>query len=862
MRTFAGTAPGAGFGSALAALPDLDGDGLQDLAIGIPGGTRGEVVIVATASTATLRRHTGPAGIPGFGSVLAEVGDLDGDGKVDLAVGVPDAYANGVVVTYSSATGALLHAILGRAPGDRFGASLAAAGDVDRDGKADFAVGSPGADAGTQLELGRVEVFSGATGALRVAVLGTTPGGSSGASLAALGDVDGDGRAELAVGAPAADAGLVTLLAPHDLAIAATPLTLPLASGGAQRLEIDFGTAAAGHTYLVLGSAQGIDPGVTIGSVHVPLVPDGYLLGLLLAPNQPPLTASFGPLSVAGTGVTTFTLPASLPPVFLGLTLHHAALHFDGARLVAASSAVPVQLVGTATGVRTAGEEFASANQLDLARSSGSWSAGQARTGTLGGDGILGDFQASDGRSLGAGVYEWNTDSQRIPGARTLTGKDIDVTDGVFRFATFHVPAGTTVRFVGSQPARILVRGSVTVAGIVESNGQTTQMVDTASANGQPGSRGGAGGGAGGQGSDRCTGLGYEPRFDGQAGGDVGLLPGHAYAARAVGTGGRGSRVFPTAATNASVTFKYQGNQACGMVPAAGGSGGARSAGGVGRATLSPSNELGPQAAGGSAFDPFPLPPFVASFEHFLVAGAGGGGGGSHPFYSYAVTGVRWRAGGAGGGGGGALGFRVGSRPRDLGRGHDLVPRWERTLLHPHPARPRSSGGERRRQRWFGRPPCRRTHRAERNARRPRRDGRILGSQRSERDRERRPRKRGLRPARASHAALGDRARDHATTGQHERRRRHPGPSRPGLRPALALVPRGAAPCAALRALRGRDQRGALQRRSRARHARALRFLGTALVPRARCKARSGDEGSRSRERARDADAGGTLRQR
>lgn len=73
--------------------------------------------------------------------------------------------------------------------------SVASAGDVDGDGVPDFAIATKGLGA----TLGRVDVRSGRSGDLVWTAPGATPGDGFGASLAALGDIDGDGRDEIVV---------------------------------------------------------------------------------------------------------------------------------------------------------------------------------------------------------------------------------------------------------------------------------------------------------------------------------------------------------------------------------------------------------------------------------------------------------------------------------------------------------------------------------------------------------------------------------------------------------------------------------------------------------------------------------------
>jgi len=230
------------FGAAVA-TGDFNGDGFDDLAIGIPQAAQvGEVLVVYGSPFSLIFAHhqlfdqgsfgelieTGDR----FGATLA-AGDWNGDGFADLAMGAPfeDGVAPGqtdsgeVIVSYGTAGGLSTVAApwlsedgiwgSGSEAHDRFGSALAA-GDFDGDGFDELVIGASGENVFGPDGYGAVTVMRGRAAGLVGSPVrqlypggfpaGMIPGGSNlGAnygSALAVGDFDGNGFADLAIGAP------------------------------------------------------------------------------------------------------------------------------------------------------------------------------------------------------------------------------------------------------------------------------------------------------------------------------------------------------------------------------------------------------------------------------------------------------------------------------------------------------------------------------------------------------------------------------------------------------------------------------------------------------------------------------------
>ncbi|MFG1944315.1 hypothetical protein [Nonomuraea sp. NPDC048826] len=241
---------------------DFDGDGRPDLAVGAPYDDRraGSVTVLYGSGREQRLVQDDPEPGDAFGAALA-VGHFDGDRCADLAVGVPDEFVgervpgadgNGVVLLYHGSRGGLRPGqklSLAGPSSDRFGAALAA-GDLDGDGRDELAVGAPGLGRGGGVTVywmkGREPYrITQRSGWVRQAARATDGWGET----LATGDFDGDGRDELVVGAPADTVtkdgqGSVTVLDPRRRRAVRVTQSSPGVTGAAEKWDA-FGAALA-----------------------------------------------------------------------------------------------------------------------------------------------------------------------------------------------------------------------------------------------------------------------------------------------------------------------------------------------------------------------------------------------------------------------------------------------------------------------------------------------------------------------------------------------------------------------------------------------------------------------------------------
>jgi FG-GAP-like repeat/FG-GAP repeat len=250
------------FGASVASAGDVNGDGYADLIVGAPSSVDGAVMNVGSAylylgggpKTGKLVLPPTPLNLPPgvgvasyFGTSVASAGDVNCDGYADVIIGAPGVESgNGAAYVYlggasgfASTKASMLPAIAAGSSG--FGTSVAGIGDEDGDGCGDVVVGAPLDGTGSAyVYLGGV-AFSGTPIPLPTggADGGLPVGSLFGSAVAGVGDVNGDGYADLIVGAKTAQDGVGAALLYLGNKLSAAPTVLT-GSGG------DFGAAVAG----------------------------------------------------------------------------------------------------------------------------------------------------------------------------------------------------------------------------------------------------------------------------------------------------------------------------------------------------------------------------------------------------------------------------------------------------------------------------------------------------------------------------------------------------------------------------------------------------------------------------------------
>ena len=281
-----GSSSGSSLGFSVSGAGDVNGDGFADLLVGAPGAGSGASYLIfgkasgfsGTFDVGTLDgsngfKLEGAAGGDQSGFAVSAAGDVNGDGFADVMVGAPFSDSNGTdsgaayvvfgrangfaaTIALDSLDGMTGFRLQGEAAGDHFGTALGKAGDMNGDGLGDLVIGAPDGAArhgATYVVFGRggaanpvlnVSTLDGTNG---LKITGEASGDRFGAAVSGAGDLNGDGFADVLVGAPLADANAANSGAAYVL----------FGKAGAFDASVSASTLAGGRGFRVAGAAAG-----------------------------------------------------------------------------------------------------------------------------------------------------------------------------------------------------------------------------------------------------------------------------------------------------------------------------------------------------------------------------------------------------------------------------------------------------------------------------------------------------------------------------------------------------------------------------------------------------------------------------
>lgn len=201
LHEIAGTSVSEHLGESVSGCGDVNNDGFDDVIVGSPGYSNpnpdtGKAQVISGFDNSVIWTVMGTGADDSFGVSVCGMGDLNGDNFDEFAVG---SNFDGVKI-YNGATGGIWLNLPALQRDDFYGGAIGCAGDVNGDNVNDIVIGAS-QRAGLIAQPGYAEIRSGFTGGLIHTETGDNPGDRMGISVDGAGDLNGDGRHEVIIGA-------------------------------------------------------------------------------------------------------------------------------------------------------------------------------------------------------------------------------------------------------------------------------------------------------------------------------------------------------------------------------------------------------------------------------------------------------------------------------------------------------------------------------------------------------------------------------------------------------------------------------------------------------------------------------------
>jgi hypothetical protein len=291
-------------GYTLSGAGDANADGMADILIAAPfrssgGSYSGGAYLVlgpatgATYLSAAYAELVGEAAGDYAGFSLSGCGDVNADGSTDILIGAHGSDPGGAAYLLLGPTSGTVDLsaadakMSGENADDAAGYSVSGAGDVNGDGNQDILIGARGNDSGVSDAGAAYLLLGPVTGSISLAVAdakfeGTNAGDNAGEAVSGVGDIDGDGMSDLAVGARYEDSGgasagaTYVILGPasgtFDLSLADAVLIGENADDRSGRALAAAGDVNAdGKSDILLGASNEASGGVNAGAAYLVL---------------------------------------------------------------------------------------------------------------------------------------------------------------------------------------------------------------------------------------------------------------------------------------------------------------------------------------------------------------------------------------------------------------------------------------------------------------------------------------------------------------------------------------------------------------------------------------------------------------